>query len=371
MVIILSGVALVTCYFKMKHLISHSAFLVILVIKFSQGDLAIFGKQLSERSITEGNSIALECYINGSHPVRIFLDLAERGSDQVIVSNWQLKDYSSKFHYKHIRMENNVVKHTLYINNISRADSGIYVCLQLEPSVDQKSIELNVQFKSSVPICTTSRDTVFFTDETINETLMLTCLIEDVGNPSSSSSFIMAPPNTELTSTSLGRKREDTLSFVPLVSMNNSVINCSSVQEFASPTTDEVTHQRRSCSFPPILFLRELSIKILPMQRNVSEPGNYSFLCSDNALNLSKIEWDIRNPFSSHVTHSLQHNVVTFHVSHIGEVMTHEIECIGTFRNQTIKERGWLHIQKNGVASNFSISMFVYVIMVITVSVCN
>lgn len=333
----------------------------LLTLCFRKTYLLTFDSLNSVHNVTEGEDIDLECDVRNEYPVSIFLDKSQ--SDVIIAQNWSLIDKTRLYSYQH-RKEGDGVHHTLVLYNISRSASGRYVCLQLEPRIDQQSITLNVLYNASNPVCTSLSETVFLTDEVQHQEVNFMCTVEDVGDPMcSTSSFTGSPRDSKITSVFVedDHKHIDTLSFIPSVDMNNTIIQCVRAQDSPVSTTSPLVPLRRTCDFPKIRFLRDLILHILPSNRLVvSDVGVHILHCLSNVRNLTRIAWNIVGPHHDGITFMVNSDVVIFNIdrSLARDKINHtiELECIGTFKDQRRVQRGTLQVQMNPATSTAAIS---------------
>lgn len=307
-----------------------------------------------EYSVIEGDDVVLVCQSQGNDSVTIF-----RGSmrEYMIINNSVLEGNPKRYDFQFNATELSF-NHWLTIRNISREDGDVYLCVRKEHSFEPASLTVNVIFASSKPICSSPAELVFFEDE-INKRIVYQCINKNNDDPSTQLSIKGFPKNMPVKTDSVrqGDILNKYVSFIPSHEINQTVITCHLRQNVTS--SNKVTSFHDFCTFPPLLFLKELVMSITPPSYSITKPGKVAFTCLSNAGRNDKWKttWKITSEIPIFVKYSISSSRLTFEVNEPLDITTTVailFECSGEVRHHIAKTVASLSITQNFTSGSMS-----------------
>lgn len=307
-----------------------------------------------EYSVIEGDDVVLVCQSQSNDSVTIF-----RGSmrEYMIINNSVLEGNPKRYDFQFNATELGF-NHWLTIRNISREDGDVYLCVRKEHSFEPAFLTVNVTFASSKPICSSQAELVFFEDE-INKRIVFQCINKHNGDPSTQLSIKGFPKNMPVKTDSVrqGDILNKYVSFIPSHEINQTIITCHLRQNVTS--SNKVTSFHDFCTFPPLLFLKELVMSITPPSYSITKPGKVAFTCLSNAGRNDKWKtmWKIISEIPIFVKYSISSSRLTFEVNEPLDLTTTVaivFECSGEVRHHIAKTVASLSITHNFTSGSIS-----------------
>lgn len=335
---------------KMRIILYQSVFVLSVVIATMPVVSAVleFADVIQEYNVTEDTDVKLSCRMPNDGPVIIFED--RRENDVTLVSDFRLEEsFKARYQYEY-NTSPTWTSHNLTVSNVNRLDSGEYVCLQTEPTINQKSLLLNVHYRSSAPTCSTSHPPVYLLEEVIAENLTFICKLDEIGNPRAKLQIDSNRSNQSLRHI----QTDDTIdrisvSFLPNIDMDDTKLSCTSHQEVFSNAESGAVDS--SCEFVTVLFLDEVTVTMKPANLTIKQAGNYVVKCESNAGSSIAVTWHIPTTLPEGMSYAVNEQYLIFTVDDPGQAVTNPsffYECECKFKGRVTTTRGYV-MSKYGI----------------------